>query len=442
MKLRRLITTTLFVVAGIASTIVVGVFWLLHTPTPAPEARLAPAVAALNAPAGGQPRIADAAKLLDWAGSTSPLALVHTVTDQLPNGLALSMVPFLVDWDASTLDGSAPFVLVRNVNAGGNPIAGDNLLATAKVPLDGVDQLQWCLTPTRKPNGKDSFMGHAMLRFVFTPSKRPQVLDQQGAPLTRARPIDDLMLSWEAWRPPLTRYDGLKGLDPASYALTARAYSGRQRFLTDVVRGNPWKCWPIRLPAFDDAVAEALVTALLIGDAQARHFLQTMVDDGSLQLQDADALKKIPEPELERAAAVFSVANLPKDPLTALVGKTALSYQLLERSCITESLTVVQLALQRIHARYDLGPAPRMAIVPTSLPKWLNDLATADTGTLLSHIPGALVYVALNPHVIPSRSYEILSNADLLVPGPDGPLMYYYDKSTGTPYGDISDNLM
>ena len=162
-----------------------------------------------------------------------------------------------------------------------------------------------------------------------------------------------------------------------------------------------------------------------------------------LELAGADELARIPEPELQRAAALFSMANLPKDPLSALMGKTDLSYQLLERSCVTESLAVIQLALNRIHKSRDLGPAPEMDILPTGLPGWINDLSTADTGTLLSHVPGALLYVAMNQSVIPSHAYRILADAGLLESGADGePLLYYYDAATGTPYGRINDNMM
>ncbi len=198
----------------------------------------------------------------------------------------------------------------------------------------------------------------------------------------------------------------------------------------------------MRLPDIDGAPGEALRTALLIGDAMARRGFQTMIENGDLSLEGADEMAEIPEPELAQAASVFSMANLPTDPLTALVGKTELSYQLLERSCITESLGVLQLALDRIYDEHGLGEAPKMEILPKNLPGWINDLSTADTGTLLSHLPGAVVYAVMNPNIVPARSYHILEDAGLLEPGEDGPLMYYYDPATGTPYGNVKDNMM
>jgi hypothetical protein len=83
-----------------------------------------------------------------------------------------------------------------------------------------------------------------------------------------------------------------------------------------------------------------------------------------------------------------------------------------------------------------------MQLVPDGLPPWIQDLVTADRGTLLAHIPGALLFVARNQEVLPINAYRILEDAGLLVPGEGGPVVYYYDKTSGTPYGDVRDNMM
>jgi len=415
---------------------------LLHTDTPPVAERDAPLVPRLAQIYPGSPRTADAGALLSWGEAATPLAHINAATDQLPNGLALSMMPFMVDWDQSRLEGAEPFVLMRNVNAGGNPVLGENLLATVRVPLNGLRGLEWCLTPTRNKKDKDTFMGHAMLRFLFAPDGRPVILGSDGAPLPDALPPDDLMLSWEAWRPPMTRYDGLKGLDPDTYTLTARAYTGAQRFLTDIIRGNPWRCYPVKLPDVDDAQQLAFLTAALSGDAFARRVVGKLVADGVVQ---AEGLAALTPEQLERAEAIFATSRLPKDPLSALLEKADLSYQLLERSCITESLAMVQLALIRIHKEHDLGPPPEMELVPEGMPPWIQDLVTADRGTLLARIPGALLFVARNRQVLPTQSYRILEDAGLLQRGKgdaSGPVMYYYDEASGTPYGDVRDNMM
>lgn len=439
MTLSKLIKRIIVGIGVVLALLIATAYWLLHTETPRVEQRSAPLVPRLAADYPGEARVADTRALLGWAEKATPLARVNTATDTLPNGLALSMLPFLVDWQESHLDGKSPFVLVRNVNAGGNPLTGENLLATARVPLDGVAGLEWCLTPTRNRDNRDTFMGHAMLRFLFDPERRPTILGRDGAALSGALRPDDLMLSWEAWRPAMTRYDGLKGLDPETYTLTARAYTGAQRFLTDVIRGNPWRCYPVKLPEVDDALKSTLLTALLSGDAFARRIIGRLVAEGVVE---AEGMQTLTPAQIERARQVFSAAQLPDDPLSALMGKADLSYQLLERSCITESLAMIQLALIRIHDEHDLGPAPRMQLVPDALPGWIQDLAEADHETLLAHVPGALLFVANNQQVLPINAYRILEDAGLLHEGESGPVVYYYDKASGTPYGDIRDNLM
>jgi len=444
MSLRKAVKWLVAAVIGLLVLLAGSVYWLLHTDTPDLAERNAPLVSRLAQDYPGEPRTVDAEELLGWAEQATPLARINTATDRLPNGLAMSMLPFMVDWEHSRVDGDAPFLLMRNVNAGGNPVIGENLLATLRVPLDGLSALEWCLTPTRNKRGKDTFMGHAMLRFLFAKDRRPVILARDGEPLRGALPPDDLMLSWEAWRAPMTRYDGLKGLDPDTYTLSARAYTGAQRFLADIVRGNPWRCYPVRLPDVDDALQLTLLTAALSGDAFARRTIGKLVAEGVVR---ADGLVQPTPEQLQRAEAVFATSGLPKDPLSNLLKTADLSYQLLERSCITESLAMIQLALIRIHKEHDLGPPPQLELVPNGLPSWIQELVTADHDTLLAHIPGALLFVARNRQVLPTEAYRILDDAGLLLPaGMEGaaqrPLMYYYDKASGTPYGAIRDNLM
>ncbi len=442
-KFRKWLLVAVGLLLALLAALAVIAYILLHTATPDVAERDAPLVPRLAQAYPGPPRTADAEVLLSWAEQATPLARINTATDRLPNGLALSMLPFMVDWEHSRPEGEAPFLLMRNVNAGGNPVLGENLLATVRVPLDGLRGLEWCLTPTRNKRSQDTFMGHAMLRFVFSPERRPVILGSDGAPLPGALPPDDLMLSWEAWRPPMTSYDGLKGLDPDTYTLTARAYTGAQRFLTDIMRGNPWRCYPVQLPDVDDALPVTFLTAALSGDAFARRTIGQLVADGVLE---AEGFAPLTPTQIERAEAIFATAKLPQDPLSALLRKADLSYQLLERSCITESLAMIQLALIRIHKDHDLGPPPKMELVPDGLPSWIQDLVTADRGTLLSHIPGALLFVARNRQVLPIEAYRILEDAGLLLPGPeaggDAPMMYYYDKASSTPYGNLRDNMM
>ncbi|WP_295540467.1 hypothetical protein [uncultured Thiohalocapsa sp.] len=414
------------------------VLWL----TPPPLDTPAPPVPRLAQPDTREARERSPLDLLNWGRDPAPLFLVDVPEDALPNGLALSMVPFFVDWERSVPDGPFAQVRVRNVSVGGNPTAGENLLGTVEIPLRGVTDVQWCLTPDRNARGKDTAMGHAQLRFVFAKDARPVVLGRDGRPQRLLRALDDLVLSWEAWRPPRTRYDPVAGMNPDTYALTARAYSGRTRWLGDALRGNPWRCYPLKLPDTGDAEATLLMTGLLMGDALARRTVAAMIDDGDLELPHADALTDFSPADQAAIAAALSLSALPDDPLTHLMGKADLSYQLLERSCITYSLGVVQFALLRLHAAHDLGPAPRLGIVPRDLPPWIEDLSSADTGKLLSYLPGALLFVARNAQVIPGNAHRILDEADLLYQQDGVPLMYEYFFRDRTPYGDLRDNLM
>jgi hypothetical protein len=431
-KRTKLVIVAVVVIAGLA-------LWF----TPPPELTLpAPPVPRLAEPQEREVREISTLALLDWGRHPTPVFMVDVPRDALPNGLALSMLPFLVDWEHTRVEGPDANVRVRNVSVGGNPTAGENLLATVDVPLGAITDVQWCLTPDRNKKGKDTAMGHAMLRFLFAADKQPLALDNDGAPLPLVAPLDDLILSWEAWRPPQTRYDPIAGMDPSTYALTARAYSGQTRWLGDALRGNPWDCYPLKLPETDDADIAILMTGLLVGDAMARRTLDAMFKAGELPIPDAAALTAFTQADTARIKATFSTEALPADPLSHLMGKADLSYQLLERSCITQSLGVIQLALIRLYEEHGLGPAPNMRIIPQDLPDWVRNLSTAGTGQMLSYLPGAVLYVMKNHQIIPGNAYQILADADLLHQQDDGPLYYKYFYKDQTPYGGLRDNMM
>jgi hypothetical protein len=174
--------------------------------------RNAPLVPRLAQDYPGEPRTADAEELLGWTEQATPLPRINTATDRLTNGLAMSMLALMADWEHSRVNGEAPFLLMRNVNAGGRSIIGESPLATLRVSLEVLNALEWCPTRTRDKRDKDTLIGHATLRFLFAKDQRPVTLARDGKPLSVALPTDDLMLSWEAWRAPMTSYDRLQGL--------------------------------------------------------------------------------------------------------------------------------------------------------------------------------------------------------------------------------------
>lgn len=405
---------------------------------------LAPPVERASAPASEAPRLFDAGMLLRWGREEAPIAVVDTARDALPNGLALAMVSLLVDWEASQLAGDDPHAIVRNVYVGGNPVLGDNVLATVRVPFRGITDAQWCLVLDRNASGRDTAMGHALLRFTYALQARPEVLGLGDRAPAVAPRLDDLILSWEAWRPPLTRYDPVAGLDPESYAMTVRAYSGAQRFLTDALRRSPWKCYPLALPDTSDARAMLLGIGLAWGDSLLRRVLATIGEEGQFdEAQLAAELATASAAERRRLAAVFAADGVPEDPITAVLGQADLSYQLLERSCVTQSLTAIQWAVDRLYEEHALGTPPALEIVPDGLPPWARNLSIERRGELLGKLPGALVFVATNRQVLPGNAWQILEKAGLLQRDAAGrPLFYYYFVDDATPYGALRQNMM
>jgi len=410
---------------------------------PPPDDLPAPLVPRLTgADAAGVVRVTTVQQLLDWGSASTPVVHVNTATDRLPNDLALTMVPVFVDWarfEAPTTDG---LLRVRNVNVAGNPITGHNVLATVDVPLSGITGSEWCLSPPRTESNTDGLGGHGQLRFLFDPDERPLALDAQGDSLIGVEYLDDLIVSWEAWRPPRKRWNALEGLDPESYALTLRVYSGAKRFLDDAVRNNPWNCYPLKLPGDRQGAQTLFHTSMLMGDALARRTIRQMIDSGTIAVSTT-TLDEYSSEDLEQAANVFSESELPENPVTALVGQADLSYHLVKRSCVTLSLYTVQVALERIYRNLDLGPAPQLKIAPDGMPPWTQELAHADRRELLSLLPGVFLFIARNNYVLPGNAHTTLEDHDLIKRDDDGtPIHYYYHRSTATPWGPIRDNMM
>jgi len=164
--------------------------------------------------------------LLQWLERGAASSMIHTPEDRWPNEFAVCMSPFLVDWAASDVSGSTnEFVIVHNVQVGGNPLLGTSRYATIRIPEMGIDRVEYVIVRYYL-KGLAKTSGHIQLRFVFKQDHRPEVLDENGK-LDREQPyLDDLFISWEAWRPTNTPWEFAKGLDPDQYALSARMYSG------------------------------------------------------------------------------------------------------------------------------------------------------------------------------------------------------------------------
>ncbi len=409
--------------------------WTRKAPEPEAPAPTVPRVAEQSDTA---PRLGTLQDLIAFGRRDTPLIMVDVPNDAMPNGLAAAMSPFLVDWEASDEN----TVRVRNVNVGGNPTSGQSLFASVDLEPDGLAGAEWCLTPNAEGSAVARRIAHAQLRFLFDADALPVVLGEDGEPFELLSNFDDLIVSFEAWRPPKTRYDAIAGMDPETYALTTRAYSGAFRWLGDSLRGNPWVCYPLALPETGDAKQRLLLTALEVGDALTRHTIESMAEDAKAQGGPLAELEALSADERSRLKTRLSRAGLPNDPLSELMGNADLSYQSLERSCITQSLGVVQFAVSRIYADNALGEAPELKLLPDDMPAWIDDLATTGKGEMLGHVPGALLFIAENQQVIPVEAYRILEDADLLVIEDGKPVVYNYELGGATPYGEFRDNMM
>jgi len=361
--------------------------------------------------------------LLQWFEDKSPVRVVHTPEDRWPNGFAVCMSPILADWAASDVSGSTNgFVVVHNVQVGGNPLLGTSRYGTIRIPGGGIERAEF-VAVRYKLKGVGKSGGHVQLRFVFKEDRRPELLDGNGR-LDREQPyLDDLILSWEAWRPTNTPWKFMDALDPEQYALTARMYSGSQRFLNDSLRGAVWDCYPLKLP---DAKAADIVLwdGLLMGDSLTRRIILEMGEGISGEIK-----KKL------------AWQDIPNDPLKELLKEADLSYHALERSCITVSLAQIEAAMERVYAERHLGERQKIKCAPGKAPKWFDHAAQGKAG--IRHSFGALFWARHNKQIMPGTAYLPLKEAGLLQTDKEGkPIMYRYGHKIGSPYGALGRNLM
>jgi hypothetical protein len=239
-------------------------------------------------------RVVTAADILKWQRTYSPVLRVKTQQDELPSGLSVAMAPLFVSWLSSSAGfGSDHYYLVRNVNVLNNPVEGITLLGTVKVWADSVESVEFVMVIS-KVAGRESPGGHGMLRFTFREDRRPIVLGADGQPFTNDSVLDDIVVSWEAWRPPLSSFDPVAGLDPSTYALTPRCFAGPVRCVADAVLDRPWHCYPLNLPDVENAKNELLYVSLVLADAVAR---QTSLASSTSNSQGPQHAEDYPDAE-------------------------------------------------------------------------------------------------------------------------------------------------
>jgi hypothetical protein len=383
-----------------------------------------------------------AAEFLKWRNNDTPLILAQTASDEIPGGLSLAMAPLTVKWDASSIGfGPDDFYLVTNVNVSSNPVGGNTLLATMKVPADGVESVEF-VTVLSKVANRETNAGHGMLRFIFKEGKQPVILSEEGRPLSNDAHAHDLVVSWEAWRPPTAGFDPMAGLNPDTYALTARCSVGSVRCLSDSILNRPWVCYPLKLPDVQHAGDELLYVSLLLGDAVARQTLNTMVEHQILDGRNVpDEYADSAVEGWEELKAAYEKVETPGNPIQNILdGK--FRYHILERSCITMSLQAVDWTNCRLHERANLGEPKRVQVAPRSMPGFLDTLAGGRRSSALLRAPAFVRWLMSNQTVIPGNAHKLLDEVGLLQRENGQVVKKHYDNRNETPYGIVSEALI
>lgn len=381
--------------------------------------------------------------LLNWIRQDTPIGITRTPEDRLPNGLASGMMAILVDWDASNPDDPENgCFIVHNVIVGGNVVLGQLVHATIRIPTRSIIDVEYVVVkPSLTGLGKNG--GHAQLRFVFDPNNRPKILGTEADKLLSDPYLDDLIMSWEAWRPPLVKWDFETGLDASNFTLTARMLAGHMRFANDSLRKNIWHCYPLALPDVDDAADTLLHTALLMGDSLMRRVIGEMIDLDKLHSTTLPKGEQWTAKEVEKARKALGREQIPDEDAKTDFSDIDISYQLFERSCITQTMTEVEMAMQWIHTKHNLGHREQVRISPESFPPFFDCIIKGDRKGMIAGIPEGLSWFRKHSTVAPGKSYQLLEEAGLLQQDENGQtISYAYDIERITPYGKLGHNLM
>ncbi len=377
---------------------------------------------------------------LSYAEQRAPYLRLRTAEAVLPGGWAAAMAPVIVDWSTSSPDSADGHYQVLNLNHGGNPIDGTTVLCSAQVPAGPIQRVEFIVVPLDKL-GIHGVVAHAMVRFIFADDTPLTLLDPSGKPLFGDPAIQDLILSWEAWRAPGADFDAIAGLDPTTYGLTLRAYSGPQRFLEDTLQKRDWYATPLELPGGEVGNAELLRVMLALGDGTARRTLEGIYsrtgDDWTRHGPGTDASAATASSQLVRALQSGTSAE---DSLTVLP-QNELSYQTLQRSCATMALFTIRVAMARLVApEHRIRLSLDTTIGP--LEPWMLAAAKDGRRGLFLQSPKVLKYVFAHRQTVPTRIPGILDRSGL-VPHQEGhAIRIHYALTDGPPYGDIRDNLI
>jgi hypothetical protein len=419
----------------VISALVVGLAWLIVDR----HRRGTSDVATVPETAGVEFKMIDVAGVIDYREMTSPTFRVRTTRDMLPGGMSAAMAPVLVVWDQSDFSPGGT-VTIRNVNHGGNPVSGVTVLRTAVIHSDRVLRAEYIAVPLGGPDA----ISHGQVRFVFADGGAELV---GGDPATVGVPdsLTDLVLSWEAWRPPRTDYNVLTGLEPGSYHLTMRAYSGVQRFLEDALQQRDWNVYPLKLPGGRSGATELLKVCLAMGDGAARYTLSDMLVDTKEERVRSEPDTTIESGDAAEAwrkiGASMGGARTAGDERIDLKGLTG--YQSALRSCATMALYEINVATARLIERG--YPHEGMNPVKQSIrgdPEWMVELAGASIAEVFLRAPQAIGFIRRNPAAIPSEIPGMLGEAGLLEREDGKIVKRRFTISGETPWGPANQLLI
>jgi hypothetical protein len=284
--------------------------------------------------------------------------------------------------------------------------------------------------------------GHAQLRFVFKKDRGLLIFTGDGRPLANEPDLSDLVLSWEAWRPPAADFDPVAGLDPDKYALTLRCFDGPSRCLSDAALDRPWVCYPLKLPDIPHAADEVLYVSLLLGDAVARQTIGAVLDRAIGE--SGGVPDDYSDPEARDWAEIKQLIerqSLPEDPIRAVLDGQV-GYHLLLRSCITMALMSIDWAHLRMSERAGRPAPKRIRTTPDALPGLLDSLVRGERTHTLLKIPAAVHWLMNHHSVIPGKAYKLLDEAGLLWREDGKVVSTHFDNRRESPYGRIQDHLM
>jgi len=383
-------------------------------------------------------------QLYKWAENNRQVMRLRTDRDILPGGYMAALAPMLAAWNDSDYEGDDGYLILRNVNYGGNSFERTTVLQSVRVPLAGLEAAELTLVPSTGL-GLRSPVHHVQLRFIFAPGNGPELLNLAGTETGTDAGFPDLVFSWESWRPPSQAFSIKQGLDESAYGLSMRAFAGPQRYLEDSIRGHDWYSWRLDLPGGRAGVRELFMVSVALGDGVARDGFHRFVEQGEEAwlahvpvYPGDDQEAQAPSQAVWQQLAGRLRAALPPADSAAPLPDDEQTYHVLVRSCAALARYAILVATNRLVARGETGrvvadklPAPEL----DRTEPWMKAVAGANLRGLFLHAPAAISFLTRNPSLIPGKLPDELDAAGLVQQRDGKPWMIRYGREALRPYG-------